>query len=275
MPTPIPITPAEFLTPLGFVTMPIRGAAAAYSALTSQPKEGAAKGGQKAFLGGKPVVFNAQANKWVPDLSTEAGKDAWRAAGTSATLGGQKVTWDPKEGWVSSGSRNADSQLPPPPPMDDYTGGNIDVSTAAPPAPQLPPPSPATFPESRNSPLETQKPDLDPKVPYEYAEKFIRDYFLPLRREEQVRELERSIVTAKLRDRGLQELSRRAIETETIKWWGNLAVARQNAMSNQAIALATTAYLSQIPSEAGIKALAEVTRSTMQPVAITSAGTVG
>lgn len=274
MPTPIPITPAEFLTPLGFVTMPLRGAAAAYSALTSQPKEGAARGGQKAFLGGKPVVFNAQTNKWDPDLSTEAGKDAWRAAGTAATLGGQSVTWDPKEGWISRAPRGGESQLPPPPPMDDYTGGNIDISTAAPPPPQLPAPSPATFPESRNSPLETQKPDLDPKAPYEYAEKFIRDYFLPLRREEQIRELERSIVTAKLRDRGLQELSRRAIETKTIEAWQAAEIARQNAMSNQAIALANTAYLSQIPNTGVMQAMAETMKASMQPVTIASAGTV-
>jgi hypothetical protein len=94
--------------------------------------------------------------------------------------------------------------------------------------------------------------------------------FLPLREAERKAELERSIVTASLRDRGLQELSRRQIETENIRAWRDLQVARENARSNQAISLATTAYLSQIPNAGVMQAMSEAMTAAMVPVTIQS-----
>jgi hypothetical protein len=118
--------------------------------------------------------------------------------------------------------------------------------------------------------LEAQKPDFDPKLPFESAERMIQQYFLPLREAERKAELERSIVTASLRDRGLQELSRRQIETENIRAWRDLQVARENARSNQAISLATTAYLSQIPNANVMQAMNEAMKASMAPVTIQS-----
>lgn len=272
------VTPAELLSPLGFVTLPFRGAAAVMSGLSgADQNRPTARGGQKATLGGKPVVFDAGSNKWEPDLSTPEGKDAWRAPGTRATLGSASVTWDPKEGWVADRRSANDSSLPPPPPIDTYTGGNIDTDTGVPPVPNLPAPTegaPGTFP-APNTPLGKQQPDIDPRLPFDYTERMIRDYFVPLRERERKGALIESIVTSQLRDRGLRELSRRAIETENIKAWREIEVARQQAMSNQAIALANTAYLSQIPNTGIMQAMSETMKASMQPVSLSSVGTVG
>lgn len=248
-----------------------------FRAVTGGSDGQAAREGQKATLGGKPVVYNSRTRKWDPDLSTEAGKDAWRKPGSTAVLGGSPVTWDSQRGWTSTGGagRGGEDTLPPPPPVDSGAWQGVDSSVEAPPAPNLPPPQPATFPESKDSPLETQKPDLNPRDVFDYQERILRDFFIPLRREEQARELERSIVTAQLRDRGLKELSRRTIEQENIRAWRDLEVARQQAMSNQAIALANTAYLSQIPNTGFMQAMAETMKASTQPVTIASAGTVG
>jgi hypothetical protein len=96
------------------------------------------------------------------------------------------------------------------------------------------------------------------------------DRLEPLRAAERKAELERSIVTASLRDRGLQELSRRQIETENIRAWRDLQVARENARSNQAISLATTAYLSQIPNANVMEAMNKAMTAAMTPVTIQS-----
>lgn len=274
------VTPAELLTPLGFVTLPFRGAAAIMSSLSGADQDRpTARGGQKAILGGKPVVFDAGSNKWKPDLSTQEGKDAWRASGTRSTLGGRSVSWDPGRGWVpADGGMDQDSSLPPPPPPgDDYTGGNIDAAAAIPPPPALPEPTsavPGTFP-SQETPLKNQQPDISPTLPFEYTERMIRDYFVPLRKEERKGQLIESIITSQLRDRGLRELSRRAIETENIRAWRDLEVARQQAMSNQAVALANTAYLAQIPNTGIMQAMSDTMKAAMQPVTLVSAGTVG
>jgi hypothetical protein len=248
-----------------------------FRAVTGGSDGQAAREGQKATLGGKPVVYNSRTRKWDPDLSTETGKNAWRKPGSTSVLGGSPVTWDPQRGWTPTGGagRSNEDALPPPPPADTNTWQGIDSSVEAPPVPNLPPPQPATFPESKDSPLETQKPDLNPRDVFDYQERILSNFFLPLRREEQARELERSIVTARLRDRGLKELSRRAIEQENIRAWRDLEVARQQAMSNQAIALANTAYLSQIPNTGFMQAMAETMKASTQPVTIRDVGGVG
>ena len=246
------------LTPLG---LPFRLAGKAME-MFSGPEE-------RKVINNKPYVYDEATGKYKPDLTTTEGQDAWRKASTPAIKGGKPVMWDDRsKTWVPSFAElpaSADN-LPPPPP---------DFAQQEPPAPrELPPaltqPPSTQFPASQGSPLEAQKPDFDPKLPFESAERMIQQYFLPLREAERKAELERSIVTASLRDRGLQELSRRQIETENIRAWRDLQVARENARSNQAISLATTAYLSQIPNANVMEAMSKAMTAAMSPVTIQS-----
>lgn len=224
---------------------------------------------ERKTIDNKPYIYDETTKKYKPDLTTAEGQNAWRKASTPAIKGGKPVMWDDRsKSWVPSfaASPQSSDTLPPPPP---------DFAQQEPPAPrELPPalaqPPSTRFPASQGSPLETQQPDFDPKLPFESAERMIQQYFLPLREAERKAELERSIVTASLRDRGLQELSRRQIETENIRAWRDLQVARENARSNQAISLATTAYLSQIPNANVMQAMTEAMKASIVPVAIQS-----
>jgi hypothetical protein len=242
------------LTPYG---LPMRIAGEVFNYFQDREKEGTRK-----TINNKPYVYDTETNSYIPDMSMPETANAWRKEGTKATLGNKPVVWDAaSKQWLPE-TRSADGRSPvvaaPPPPT---------VDTAAPPAPALPPPleeSPnTTFPASKDSPLEGQRPDFDPKLPFEAAEKLIRDYFIPVRESERQAELQRSIVTAALRDRGLQELSRRQIETENIRAWRELQVARENARAAQSIALANTAYLSQIPNTGVMQAMNESMKAAM------------
>jgi hypothetical protein len=196
---------------------------------------------------------------------TQSQKDAQRKRGTKATLGGKPVVWDDVvKQWIPDFQAQP-SQVPP------ITGAPPapPVDVEAPPAPALPPPL-ETRPNTTSTPstLEGQKPDIDPNKILDYNEKLIRDYFLPLREAERQAELQRSIVTAALRDRGLKELSRRQIETENIRAWRELQVARENARAAQAISLANTAYLAQIPNTGVMAAMNDAMRGAMQQISI-------
>jgi hypothetical protein len=225
------------------------------------------KAGTRKTIDNKPYVYDPNTNKYVPDTSTPEGADAWRRGGTKSTLGGKSVVWDDvNKDWIvdfsqapSSSTSSSTLGAPPAPPVD----------VGSPPAPALPPPL-ETKPDTTqpSSPLEGQKPDIDPNKPFEYTETLIRDYFLPLREAERQAELQRSIVTAALRDRGLKELSRRQIETENIKAWRDLQVAREQARAAQAISLANTAYLAQIPNTGVMEAMNNAMKSAMQQVTI-------
>ena len=224
---------------------------------------------ERKVINNKPYVYDEATSKYKPDLTTKEGQDAWRKASTPAIQGGKPVMWDDRtKTWIQSFDSlpaSADT-LPPPPP--DFAQQEPPASRELPPALTQPPN--AQFPASQGSPLEAQKPDFDPKLLFESAERMIQQYFLPLREAERKAELERSIVTASLRDRGLQELSRRQIETETIRAWRDLKVSEQNARSNQAISLATTTYLSQIPNANVMEAMNKAMLAAMTPVTIQS-----
>jgi hypothetical protein len=218
----------------------------------------------------KPYIYDEATGKYKPDLTTTEGQNAWRKASTPAIKGGKPVMWDDRtKTWIPSfvPSSEASTTLPPSP-VSDFAQQEPPAPRELPPALTQPPST--QFPTTQGSPLATQKPDFDPKLPFESAERMIQQYFLPLREAERKAELERSIVTASLRDRGLQELSRRQIETENIRAWRDLQVARENARSNQAISLANTAYLSQIPNANVMQAMTEAMRASLVPVAIQS-----
>ena len=220
---------------------------------------------ERKIINNKPYIYDAATGKYKPDLTTTEGQNAWRKASTPAIKGGKPVMWDDRsKTWIPSFAKlpaSADN-LPPPPP---------DFAQQEPPAPRPLPPSLAQPPNTQfpASPLEAQKPDIDPEQTFQVLEKVL-DRLEPLRAAELKAELERSIVTASLRDRGLQELSRRQIETENIRAWRDLQVARENARSNQAISLATTAYLSQIPNANVMQAMNEAMKAAMTPVTIQS-----
>lgn len=242
------------VTPFG---LPLRLAGEAFNYFQDRDKEGTRK-----TINNKPYIYDTETNNYIPDTSTPESANAWRKGGAKATLGNKPVVWDATaRQWVpevrSSESRTPVVGAPPPPAVD----------TAAPPAPALPPPlegaADTTFSASKDSPIEKQRPDFDPKLPFEAAETLIGKYFLPMREAERQAELQRSVVTAALRDRGLQELSRRQIETENIRAWRELQVARENARAAQAIALANTAYLSQIPNTGVMQAMNESMKAAM------------
>jgi len=270
-PQPLDVTPfglpsrlgqaALNMTPFG---VPFRVAGQVFDYLEDEQKKGTRK-----TINNKPYIYDPDTNKYVPDTSTPEGAAAWRKGGTKATLGQKPVVWDDvNKKWLvdfsqapdSSGSSDSGASAAPP------------VDLEAPPAPALPPPlgqKPDTsFSASAGSPLEGQKPDFDPNSLFQRTEDLIQKYLLPLRAEERQAELQRSIVTAALRDRGLKELSRRQIETENIKAWRDLQVARERARAAQAISLANTAYLAQIPNTGVMSAMNEAMKSAMQQVTI-------
>lgn len=220
---------------------------------------------ERKIINNKPYIYDAATGKYKPDLTTTEGQNAWRKASTPAIKGGKPVMWeDRSKTWIPSFAKlpaSADN-LPPPPP---------DFAQQEPPAPRPLPPSLAQPPNTQfpASPLEAQKPDIDPEQTFQVLEKVL-DRLEPLRAAELKAELERSIVTAGLRDKALDKLTRRQIETENIRAWRDLQVARENARSNQAISLGTTAYLAGIPNPNVMEAMNKAMTAAMTPVTIQS-----
>jgi hypothetical protein len=245
------------MTPYG---APFRVAGQVFDYFEDQQKTGTRK-----TIGNKPYIYDPNTNKYVPDTSTPEGAAAWRKGGTKATLGQKPVVWDDvNKKWLvdfsqAPGSSTPPLGAPPAPPVD----------VGAPPAPALPPPL-ETKPDTTqpSSSLEGQKPDFDPKMPYEFTERLIRDYFLPLRESERLGELRQSIVTAGLRDRALQKLTEREIQRTTIEQWSALQQVREQARAAQAISLANTAYLAQIPNTGVMAAMNDAMKAAMQQVTI-------
>jgi hypothetical protein len=220
---------------------------------------------ERKIINNKPYIYDAATGKYKPDLTTTEGQNAWRKASTPAIKGGKPVMWDDRsKTWIPSFAKlpaSADN-LPPPPP---------DFAQQEPPAPRPLPPSLAQPPNTQfpASPLEAQKPDIDPEQTFQVLEKVL-DRLEPLRAAELKAELERSIVTAGLRDKALDKLTRRQIETENIRAWRDLQVARENARSNQAISLGTTAYLAGMPNPNVMEAMNKAMTAAMVPVTIQS-----
>lgn len=94
------------------------------------------------------------------------------------------------------------------------------------------------------------------------------DRFGAIRQSELEAERQRYALTGALRQQGLRELSRRQIETENIKAWQALQVAREQARAAQAISLATTAYLAQTPNMGVMEAMNNAMKGAMQQITI-------
>ncbi len=86
--------------------------------------------------------------------------------------------------------------------------------------------------------------------------------------------IQRSIVTAALRDRGLQELSRRRITQENIAANRDMQIAQTQARSNQSIAMANILYASLQPNPNLMSALSESMKAGMQSVTVPSVGII-
>ena len=220
---------------------------------------------ERKVINNKPYVYDEATGKYKPDLTTKEGQDAWRKASTPAIQGGKPVMWDDRtKTWIQSFDSlpaSADT-LPPPPP--DFAQQEPPASRELPPALTQPPN--AQFPAS---PLGAQKPDIAPEQTFQVLERVL-DRLEPLRAAESERELRLNAVTAGLRNEGLERLTRRQIETENIRAWRDLQVARENARSNQAISLATTAYLAGMPNAGVMEAMSKAMTAAMVPVTIQS-----
>lgn len=243
------------LTPLG---VPFRVAGQVFDYLEDKQKTGTRK-----TIDNKPYIYDPKTNKYVPDTSTPEGADAWRKGGTKATLGQKPVVWDDvTKKWLVDFSQDPGSSTPP---LGAPPAPPVDVD--APPAPALPPPL-ETRPDTTqpSSPLEGQKPDFDPKMPYEYTEKLIRDYFLPLRESERREQLRENVITAALRDRAIQKLTERQLQKTAMEQWTALQQVREQARAARDISLASTVYLAGLPNEGTMRAMNEATKAAMQQV---------
>ena len=120
---------------------------------------------------------------------------------------------------------------------------------------------------SGKGPLFDQKPDIPGSQSMDWLRELI-DLYPAIRREEREAEMQRYVLQGALRQRGLRELSRRQIESENIKAWKDLQVAREQARAAQAISLANTAYLAQIPNTGVMEAMNNAMKSAMQQVTI-------
>jgi hypothetical protein len=116
-------------------------------------------------------------------------------------------------------------------------------------------------------PLADQEPDETVSEAIILAREIL-DRYPAIRREEREAEMQRYVLQGALRQRGLRELSRRQIESENIKAWKDLQVAREQARAAQAISLANTAYLAQIPNTGVMEAMNNAMKSAMQQVTI-------
>jgi hypothetical protein len=121
--------------------------------------------------------------------------------------------------------------------------------------------------DPNTGPLNDQEPDIPYGGLMDVVEGLL-DRQATIRDRELAAEMQRYVLQGALRQQGLKELSRRAIEQKNIEAWNNLQVARQYAQAQQATALATTAYLSQIPNYNVMQAMNEGMKAGMQNIQI-------
>lgn len=198
--------------------------------------------GSRATLNKKPVIWDAENKRWIKD----------RPEGYGAPLGGKPHVWSTeRQEWVPMpGVKIPENKAPEP---------KEKPSTGAPPAYN---PGSGTGVDTQAG---TQGTQPTPNEIYDQVDK-LREWLPEVLEQSQRLELQRSLLTATLRDRGLRELSRRNIEQENIKAWAAVRTAQEQARSNQAIALAQTAYLAQTPNVALGKMLNEGLKAATSPV---------
>ena len=189
--------------------------------------------------GGKPYKLDKASNSYVPDNPPGTWKaDRWRKQGTPATLGNKPVTWDVgKQDWVYV--------TPPKPPGSDGTTGNTDGTTGG--------TDDTTEGRDPRGTIGTE-PDITPAETQNWVQDILNK-FPEWRQAELDAEMRRYVLTGALRQQGLRELSRRKIEQENIAAWREVEKQRLASQSAQAIALANTAYLAQIPNTGVMEAM--------------------
>ncbi len=212
-------------------------------------------GGSRATLGGKSVIWDPERKRWIAD----------RPEGYGAPIGGKPHVWDTaSQTWKpmpGAATQETPSQPPRAPdlPPSASSGG---TSTGTPPAY-----NPSTVDTGKG--MEGTQPT--PQDVFSENRKLLE--MLPGLMEQQFGyETKRAMLTGILRDRGLRELSRRAIEQENIKAWADVRKAQELARSNQAIALANTAFLAQTPNQGLMSALSESMKASMAPVQMYAPG---
>lgn len=232
---------------------------------------------------GKPYIYDEGRETYVPFTGEKWAADVWRKQGTPATLNDKPVTWDASSrSWKPTGQAATESGSG----GDSGSGGGGDAGTGGgtgtggdagtgggtgtggetgkTPGDT----SGDTTGGTSGGPLETgQKADFTVEKLAELLEKSF-DRYGSIRQSELEAERQRYALTGALRQQGLREISRRQIETENIKAWQALQVAREQARAAQSISLANTAYLSQIPNTGVMQAMNEAMRASLQQVTL-------
>lgn len=200
----------------------------------------------------KPYVWDSTKRTYVPDLSTPSNKDAWRKEGQPSTLGRAPVKWNAsKREWVAVNPPSTESTAPP---AESPTDTTTDTTTA-------PVESPASTPDAGTSATPGTGAGTignQPDIPFSTAQDAVKDIlskYPEWRQAELDAEMRRYVLTGALRQQGLRELSRRKIEQENIAAWREVEKQRLASQSAQAIALANTAYLAQIPNTGVMEAM--------------------
>jgi len=202
-------------------------------------------GGSRATLGGKSVVWDAERKRWIAD----------RSEGYGAPIGGKPHVWDTaSQTWnPMEGVATADKK-------EEATPQGTSAGTP-----------PVYDPSSVDTGKGMEGTQPTPQEVFSENRKLLE--MLPGLMEQQFGyETKRAMLTGMLRDRGLRELSRRAIEQENIKAWADVRKAQELARSNQAIALANTAFLAQTPNQGLMSALSESMKASMAPVQMYAPG---
>jgi hypothetical protein len=197
--------------------------------------------GTRSTLNKAPVIWDAENKRWIAD----------RPEGYGAPIGGKPHIWNTeRQEWVPMPGAQIPEQKTEdkpstgaPPSFDERGGSSTGVDTQA----------------------GTQGTQPTPQETFDQLDT-LREWFPEVLAQAHQQELQRSLLTATLRDRGLRELSRRNIEQENIKAWAAVRTAQEQARSNQAIALANTAYLAQTPNVALGQMLNDSMKSAMTPV---------
>ena len=232
---------------------------------------------------GKPYIYDKNKQDYVPFTGEKWAADAWRKQGTPSILGRKPVTWDvSRRDWVpveqaatgsgsggdsgSGGGGDAGTGGDTGTGGDAGTGGDTGTGEGTGSTPGDT--SGDTTGGTSGGPLETgQKADFTAEKLAELLGQSF-DRFGAIRQSELEAERQRYALTGALRQQGLRELSRRQIETENIKAWQALQVAREQARAAQSISLANTAYLAQIPNTGVMQAMNEAMKASLQQVTL-------
>lgn len=234
---------------------------------------------------GKPYIYDKNKQDYVPFTGEKWAADAWRKQGTPSTLGRKPVTWDvSRRDWVpveqaatesgSGGNSGSGGGGDAGTGGDTGTGGEAGTGGGTGTGGDTGGTSGGTSGDTTGGtsggPLEkNQQSEWTPQTLQGFLKDFLAEH-RGLRATELEAERQRYALTGALRQQGLREISRRQIETENIKAWQALQVAREQARAAQSISLATTAYIAGQPNANVIDAMNKGMEAAMKQVTIQS-----